>query len=95
MHTEYYRVTDEAANIINSAKAEGNRIICVGTTSCRTVESASVNGLVQAGEGNTDIFIYPVYQFHQLSEFKFSFAGIHTFDVSIRTGREGKYYGGI
>lgn len=63
MHTEYYRVDSEAADKINAAKTNGNRVICVGTTSCRTVESASVNGQVQAGEGDTDIFIYPGYQF--------------------------------
>ena len=63
MHTEYYRVNKDAADKINAAKARGNRVICVGTTSCRTIESASVNGIVQAGEGDTDIFIYPGYQF--------------------------------
>ena len=66
MHTEYYHVGREAADKINVAKAKGNRVICVGTTSCRTIESAAVNGLVQAGEGDTDIFIYPGYQFQVL-----------------------------
>ncbi len=67
MHSEYYEITDEAADIINAAKANGGRIICVGTTSCRTVESAAdENGFVQSGCGNTEIFIYPGYQFKVL-----------------------------
>lgn len=67
MHTEYYRVTEEAANIINETKKKGGRVICVGTTSCRTIESAAgENGLVQAKEGDTSIFIYPGYRFQVL-----------------------------
>ncbi len=67
MHSEYYQVTEEAASLINDAKAAGGRVICVGTTSCRTVESASdENGVVQAGCDNTEIFIYPGYQFKAL-----------------------------
>lgn len=67
MHTEYYQVTKEAADMINSTKAAGGRIVCIGTTSCRTVESASdENGIVHAGEGDTDIFIYPGYRFKVL-----------------------------
>lgn len=67
MHSEYYQVTDEAANIINRTKSEGGRIICVGTTSCRTVESASdESGKVIAGCDNTEIFIYPGYKFKVL-----------------------------
>ena len=63
MHSEYYEVTKEAADKMNHAKASGGRIICVGTTSCRTVESAAdENGVVQPGCGNTEIFIYPGYQ---------------------------------
>ena len=63
MHTEYYRVTEEAADKINKALSEGRRVIAVGTTSVRTLESAAKNGRVEAGEGNTSIFIYPGYQF--------------------------------
>lgn len=64
MHSEYYEITEEAANTINATKKEGGRIICVGTTSCRTIESAAdKNGLVCAGCNDTDIFIYPGYQF--------------------------------
>lgn len=67
MHSEYYEVTKEAAHKINSAKAKGGRIICVGTTSCRTVESAAdEDGMVQPGCGNTEIFIYPGYRFKVL-----------------------------
>ena len=64
MHTEFYQVTQEAADKINRAKAAGNRVICVGTTSCRTVESAvEADGHMKACSGNTDIFIYPGYKF--------------------------------
>jgi S-adenosylmethionine:tRNA ribosyltransferase-isomerase len=67
MHTEYYRVTEEAAEQMNRAKREGGRIICVGTTSCRTIESAAdESGIVHATEGDTGIFIYPGYQFKVL-----------------------------
>ena len=64
MHSEYYRVEADQARIINETKRKGGRIIAVGTTSCRTLESASdENGLLQAGSGWTEIFIYPGYQF--------------------------------
>ena len=64
MHTEYYSVTEEAAEKINAAKREGRRVIAVGTTSVRTLESAAnENGMVEAKHGDTDIFIYPPYKF--------------------------------
>ena len=64
MHSEFYRIEEEEAAKINRAKEKGGRIICVGTTSCRTVESAAdENGRVKAGSGWTDIFIYPGYWF--------------------------------
>ena len=64
MHSEFYRIEEEEAAKINRAKEKGGRIICVGTTSCRTVESAAdENGRVKAGNGWTDIFIYPGYRF--------------------------------
>ena len=67
MHSEYYEVSEEAAEIINLTKAEVGRIVCVGTTSCRTVESAAgEDGRVSAGCGNTEIFIYPGYHFKVL-----------------------------
>ena len=67
MHTEFYRVTKEAADQINQTKQAGGRIICVGTTSCRTIESATDdNGVIHPGEGDTSIFIYPGYRFKML-----------------------------
>ena len=67
MHTEHYEVSREAADTINRTKAQGGRIVCVGTTSCRTLESAAdESGLVQPGSGDTDIFIYPSYRFRVL-----------------------------
>ncbi len=67
MHSEYYVITDDAAEKINAAKARGSRVVCVGTTSCRTVESAaSEDGKIAPGSGWTDIFIYPGYRFKVL-----------------------------
>lgn len=64
MHTEYYRIDAQEAEKINKAKQFGKRVICVGTTSCRTIESAvGEDGYLKAGEGDTSIFIYPGYQF--------------------------------
>ena len=64
MHSEFYQIDEEAARKINETKEQGHRVICVGTTSCRTVESAAdENGRLQATSGWTDIFIYPGYQF--------------------------------
>ncbi len=67
MHSEFYQIDEEAAQKINEAKEQGHRVICVGTTSCRTVESAAdENGRLQATSGWTDIFIYPGYRFKVL-----------------------------
>lgn len=64
MHSEYFMVNDETAQKINRAKQSGNRIICVGTTSCRTIESATdESGELRAISGWTDIFIYPGYKY--------------------------------
>jgi S-adenosylmethionine:tRNA ribosyltransferase-isomerase len=64
MHSEYYTINEEACNIINRARAGGNRIVAVGTTSCRVLEtSGDDSGSVSPGSGNTDIFIYPGYKF--------------------------------
>ena len=64
MHSEYYVISEEAAGTINKAKENGGRIICVGTTSTRTLESAAdENGHITACSGWTDIFIYPGYKF--------------------------------
>ncbi len=67
MHFEEYTVSPEAAEIINDTKKAGGRIICVGTTSCRTVESASTDdGIVHPGSSSTGIFIYPGYRYKVL-----------------------------
>lgn len=67
MHSEWYQVSPEAAEKINKCHKEGGRVICVGTTSCRTIESASdESGTVHAGSDDTDIFIYPGYKFKAL-----------------------------
>ena len=91
MHTEFYQVTQEAADKINHAKAAGNRVICVGTTSCRTVESAAeADGHMKACSGNTDIFIYPGYQVQGdgRADYKLPSAGIDTGDARIRICRK-------
>ena len=63
MHSEYYEISAEAAEAINRAKSEGRRVIAVGTTSVRTLESvADEKGFVKACNGNTEIFIYPPYK---------------------------------
>ncbi|MBQ6105950.1 MAG: tRNA preQ1(34) S-adenosylmethionine ribosyltransferase-isomerase QueA [Lachnospiraceae bacterium] len=67
MHTEWYQVREEDAEKMNRAKKSGHRVICVGTTSCRTVESvASEDGVMKAQSGETKIFIYPGYQFKEM-----------------------------
>ena len=67
MHSEFYMIDEEAAEKINRAKDSGKRVICVGTTSCRTVESAAdENGRLKACSGWTEIFIYPGYRFRIL-----------------------------
>ena len=66
MHSEYYKIQPETAERINKAKADGRRIICVGTTSVRTLESAAVDGRLVNLEGDTEIFIYPPYQFQMV-----------------------------
>ncbi len=64
MHSEFYIVDEEEAEKINRTKRNGGRVICVGTTSCRTLESATgEDGVLKAGSGWTDIFIYPGYRF--------------------------------
>lgn len=69
MHEEHYFIEPEEAEKINRAKREGGRVVCVGTTSCRTIESAArEDGVVQAVEGDTDIFIYPGYRFRVMDQ---------------------------
>ena len=67
MHSEFYMVEEEQAAMINETKKNGGRVICVGTTSCRTIESATgEDGVIRAGSGWTEIFIYPGYRFKML-----------------------------
>jgi len=66
MHEEAYVISESAAQIINQAKSDGSRVLAVGTTSLRTLEAASVDGVLQAGAGRTDIFIYPGYTFQMV-----------------------------
>jgi S-adenosylmethionine:tRNA ribosyltransferase-isomerase len=64
MHSEYYEIGQQSADIINKAKAEGRKVVAVGTTSVRVLESAPVaDGKLQASSGDTEIFIYPGYKF--------------------------------
>lgn len=64
MHSEYYEISENAAKVINETKKRGNKVVCVGTTSCRTLESASSEeGIVRAEKKETNIFIYPGYKF--------------------------------
>ena len=67
MHSEFYMIEEEQAKLINETRAAGGRVICVGTTSCRTLESAADEaGVLHAGSGWTDIFIYPGYRFKMM-----------------------------
>ena len=67
MHSEFYIVEPEQAELINRVKKEGGKIVAVGTTSCRTLESATgEDGILRAGCGWTEIFIYPGYQFKMI-----------------------------
>lgn len=67
MHSEFYMISQEAANVINETKKNGGRVVCVGTTSCRTIESAAAaDGTLKECSGWTEIFIYPGYQFKVL-----------------------------
>lgn len=67
MHSEWYEINKEAADIINETHKNGGRVICVGTTSCRTIESAArEDGFIEPKSGDTSIFIYPGYKFKVL-----------------------------
>jgi S-adenosylmethionine:tRNA ribosyltransferase-isomerase len=63
MHSEWFSVTPEAADLINSARSAGGRVIAVGTTAVRVIESAQAQRRLEPGQGWTDIFIYPPYEF--------------------------------
>ncbi len=66
MHSEHYEIPQETADLINTTKAAGKRVIAVGTTSCRTLESVAAAGEIKACDGFTDIFIYPGFEFKVL-----------------------------
>ncbi|MDQ6995644.1 MAG: tRNA preQ1(34) S-adenosylmethionine ribosyltransferase-isomerase QueA [Mariprofundaceae bacterium] len=66
MHEEVYIVSEDAAKMINQAKADGRRVVAVGTTSLRTLEAASNDGVICSGKNRTDIFIYPGYHFQMV-----------------------------
>lgn len=68
MHKEFYTVSQEAADAVNKAKAEGRRIIAVGTTAVRTLEAAGADGQLHAGSSWTNIFIYPGYKFRMVDD---------------------------
>lgn len=68
MHKEFYTVSQEAADTVNKAKAEGRRIIAVGTTAVRTLEAAGADGQLHAGSSWTNIFIYPGYKFRLVDD---------------------------
>lgn len=75
MHSEYYRVDERAAEIINRAKAEGRRVIAVGTTSVRTLESvADERALSRACSGNTEIFLLSAYKMKCVDAFDYQFS---------------------
>ena len=98
MHSEFYQVDEEAAEKINRAKDSGHRVICVGTTSCRTIESAAdETGHLKPTSGWTEIFIYPGYKFKILdgSDHELPSAGVNTDYVSISTGRKRTRIGSI
>jgi len=75
MHEEAYSISEDAAQRINAAKAAGRKIIAVGTTSVRTLESAWTEGGIKAGENTTSIFIYPGYRFRVVDAL---FTNFHT-----------------
>lgn len=80
MHTEHYAVPEETADVINRAKREARPICAVGTTSVRTLESAWNSGRLQAGEGSTDLYIYPGYEFKVVDQL---FTNFHTPESSL------------
>ena len=94
MHSEFYVVEEDQAKLINDTKAAGGRVIAVGTTSCRTLESATgEDGILKAGSGWTEIFIYPGYKIQDpgLPDHKLPSSGIHTRHARVRTRRTGTY----
>ena len=94
MHSEFYIVEEDQAKLINDTKKAGKRVIAVGTTSCRTLESATgEDGILKSGSGWTEIFIYPaIIQNDRCPDHKLPPAGIHTCDVGVCAGRQGEYH---
>ncbi|MCG8452389.1 MAG: tRNA preQ1(34) S-adenosylmethionine ribosyltransferase-isomerase QueA [Spirochaetales bacterium] len=80
MHTESFRVSEETALAVNQAKAQGRKVLAVGTTSVRTLEASWNNGALQSGSGDTNIFIYPGYDFQAVDEI---FTNFHTPESSL------------
>jgi len=80
MHEEIYEISEETAEIINTAKSNGKKILAVGTTSLRTLESAVCNDKVAAGEGKTSLYIYPGYKFKVVD---YLFTNFHTPDSTL------------
>ena len=96
MHSEFYIVEEDQAKLINDTKKNGGRVISVGTTSCRTLESATgEDGIVKAGSGWTEIFIYPGYKFKadRWTDHQFPSAGVHAADAGFSPCRKRTYYG--
>lgn len=80
MHTENYSISSEVANIINEGRAKGKKIISVGTTTLRVLESATKDGKLQEGDNSTNIFIYPGYSFKMVDAL---FTNFHTPDSTL------------
>ena len=98
MHSEFYIVEEDQAKLINETKQAGGKIVAVGTTSCRTLESATgEDGILKAGSGWTDIFIYPGYQFKLIDRLITNFHLPESTLVMLVSALAGKrkYYGSI
>lgn len=95
MHSEFYIVEESEAKKVNDTRAAGGRVICVGTTSCRTVESASTeDGVLKAGTGWTEIFIYPATALRYWTpDYEFPSAPVHAGDAGQCAGRTGAHTG--
>ena len=95
MHSEFYVVEEDQAALINETKKKGGKIISVGTTSLRTLESASTeDGILKAGSGWTDIFIYPV-QDRRPPDYQLPPPGVHPYHAGLRPGRKRTHHGSL
>lgn len=98
MHSEFYVVEEDQAKLINDTKAAGGRVIAVGTTSCRTLESATgEDGILKAGSGwSRDLYLSGLpLQDDRRTDHQFPSAGVHTGDAGIGTGWKRAYYGSL